>query len=101
MPGCAAVGCNNSGVKERPLGERLSFHAFPLRRDKDLLRQWLEKMGRKDFVPTKDSRLCWDHFLPSCFEEDLFARYIHHDRRGTAAGPTEAAIEGRRRTNGI
>ena len=49
--------------------------SFPLQ-NPDLLNKWLAKMKRKGFVPTKSSQLCSGHFLDTCFQEDLYAKYV-------------------------
>ena len=51
------------------------LYSFPLQ-NPDLLNKWLAKMKRKGFVPTKSSRLCSGHFLDTCFQEDLYAKYV-------------------------
>ncbi|KAG5280581.1 hypothetical protein AALO_G00061750 [Alosa alosa] len=39
---------------------------FPLR-DSDRLKQWIRKVNRVGWTPTKHSSLCSDHFTPDCF----------------------------------
>ncbi|XP_064601179.1 THAP domain-containing protein 1-like [Liolophura sinensis] len=75
MPQCSASGCTNrtdGGIHNVP--RDLSFHAFPLRNE-ELLKQWRHNLGRPDFTPTKASKLCSAHFLPSCFKEDVYGKY--------------------------
>ena len=47
----------------------VTFHAFPLQ-NKQLLQNWLNRLARKDFTPTKFSRLCSLHFKPEDFVEN-------------------------------
>ena len=47
-------------------GVKVTFHAFPLN-DKDLCDKWIRANPRKDFVPTKYSKLCFLHLLTSNF----------------------------------
>lgn len=72
MPSCSAIGCSNtsSSYKDR----KVTLHRFPVR-DKELAELWVYNMNRDGFVPNKNSRLCSDHFLPECFEEDKYAKY--------------------------
>uniref|UniRef100_A0A1I8H379 THAP-type domain-containing protein n=1 Tax=Macrostomum lignano TaxID=282301 RepID=A0A1I8H379_9PLAT len=49
----------NSNVKT-------SFHAFPLN-DPQLMTEWLRRIRREHYAPTKESRLCSAHFLESDF----------------------------------
>ena len=49
----------------------MSYHRFP--KDEKLLRERLAKISRADFNPTKESRLCSQHFEPHCYERDLKA----------------------------
>ena len=73
MPVCAAVGCTRRTGSGQQYGHKC--YSFPLQ-NPDLLNKWLAKMKRKGFVPTKSSRLCSGHFLDTCFQEDLYAKYV-------------------------
>ena len=73
MPVCAAVGCTRRTGSGQQHGHR--FDSFLLQ-NPDLLNKWLAKMKRKGFVPTKSSQLCSGHFLDTCFQEDLYAKYV-------------------------
>ena len=57
---CAAYGCNAKG------GDT-SFLSFP--KDATLRNKWLANMKR-EFAPTKHSRLCSAHFERPCFDRD-------------------------------
>ena len=67
---CAAYGCKNDSRKIN-IKDGVSYHRFP--KDEKLLREWLAKIARADFTPTKESRLCSQHFEPHCYERDLKA----------------------------
>ncbi|XP_064605165.1 uncharacterized protein LOC135470263 isoform X4 [Liolophura sinensis] len=73
MPSCSAIGCSNTSrsiAKDR----KVTLHRFPVRNE-ELAQLWVFNMNRDGFVPNKNSRLCSDHFLPDCFEEDKYAKY--------------------------
>jgi hypothetical protein len=65
---CCAFGCK-SGYKGHSVtaGIRLTFHSFP--RDKDLCVKWVRAISRKDFTPSKYSRVCSLHFRDTDFIE--------------------------------
>ena len=68
MPSCCAQNCTNR-TRSGKLGcEDISWHRFPLQ-DAQLLRSWLTNLGRADFVPTTNSRLCSEHFTEDSFVE--------------------------------
>lgn len=93
MPACAAVGCHNSTDKVGPMLNRpvdASFHGFPLQ-DRGLLKQGLHNLNRKDFKPSKSSKLCSAHFLPDCFFEETKSGDRKRKKRALkeSAVPTE------------
>nr|ACO11899.1 THAP domain-containing protein 2 [Lepeophtheirus salmonis] len=45
-----------------------SLHIFP--KDEDLKNKWVLAIGRKNFIPSKYSRVCSRHFHESCFRSD-------------------------------
>jgi len=70
---CAAYGCTSGYKRKRKTlsegsGTKVTFHAFPLH-DKELCEKWVRAKLRKDFVPSKHSKLCSLHFKPSDFVE--------------------------------
>ena len=77
MPQCSAFGCNNvSGSRLCNNSEKkISFHVFPLKKP-SLLRSWLRNVNRKNFKPTKDSRICSEHFTEDCFVADKYAQHL-------------------------
>ena len=60
MTFCAAYGCRNRTVKGR-----VRLYRFP--KEKNRRRLWVDRLGRKAFVPTNHSRLCQDHFTNDQF----------------------------------
>ncbi|XP_051803372.1 uncharacterized protein LOC127533698 [Acanthochromis polyacanthus] len=61
---CCAVGCTNrQGCKQN-----LSFYRIPL--DKDRRRRWIATINRKNWQPSKYSRICSEHFVQGKKSED-------------------------------
>ena len=54
---CSAYGCKRKFNKN----DKVRFHSFQLKNE-EFLKKWLAAMKREDFVPTKHSRICDDHF---------------------------------------
>lgn len=70
---CAAFGCRTGysgcdGADNN--GEKITLHSFPLH-NHDLCEKWTRANPRKDFVPTKHSKLCSLHFTPADFVDDF------------------------------
>ena len=65
---CSAINCR-SGYSGESKNPNITFHSFPLN-DEKLLKIWLKNIARKDFTPTKYSRLCFLHFKLDDFRED-------------------------------
>ncbi|XP_067005254.1 peroxynitrite isomerase THAP4 [Anabrus simplex] len=59
---CSALNCKSKWTK----GSRTAFHNFPIKNEV-LCNKWLIAMRRSNWKPTSTSRLCSDHFKPSCF----------------------------------
>ena len=62
---CSAFGCK-SGYASDNTPKEITFHSFPLQ-NKDQLDAWIRANPRKDFTPSKHSKLCSRHFK----EEDF------------------------------
>ena len=62
---CAALNCR-SGYDGENKDPNTTFHAFPFQNQK-LLQVWLKRLARKDFAPTKYSKLCSLHFTSNDF----------------------------------
>ena len=65
---CAAVGCK-SGYSKETSDSKVTFHRFPLK-NSELLNQWLRRLKREGFKPSKYSVLCSVHFLAHDFVEE-------------------------------
>jgi len=63
---CAAFGCKSGYKGHEQTGVKITFHSFPLN-NKDLCDKWIRANPRKDFVPSKHSKLCSLHFQPTDF----------------------------------
>jgi hypothetical protein len=74
---CSAFGCKTGYKRKNDSDDtnesqdtkrsKPTLHAFP--KDPDLLQQWIRANPRKDFIPTKNARLCSMHFQSSDFIE--------------------------------
>ncbi|CAG9815374.1 unnamed protein product [Phaedon cochleariae] len=56
---CVAFECKNQQDKRK-----LSFHGFPFKRP-DILELWIKAVHRENWTPSKTSKLCAEHFLPT------------------------------------
>ena len=65
---CATINCR-SGYRGEKQDQKVTFHSFPLE-DKHFLQTWLKRLIRKDYVPTKNSKLCSLHFKFEDFVTD-------------------------------
>lgn len=65
---CAAVGCK-SGSEGLITSSDLSFHSFPLENN-NLLRQWMHRISRDNYKPSRHSVLCSLHFSQHDFVYD-------------------------------
>ncbi|GFV58178.1 THAP-type domain-containing protein [Trichonephila clavipes] len=74
MTYCAAYGCNNSKKKDNCRNK--TFFQFPLK-NPNLLKTWIAKIRRENFVPSYASVLCSDHFEEECFEYQNFTNRRH------------------------
>ena len=84
MPSCCVPDCWNDNKKQEC--HHLSWFRFPLgQNQKGLLRQWLARIGRVDFVPTSASRVCSAHFEENSFQVDLVGQLLPEHREGKRA----------------
>ncbi len=65
---CCALNCS-MGYRGVPKPAGLTFHRFPFANPR-ILEKWEKKLSRKDFAPTKWSRVCSLHFEAADFEEN-------------------------------
>ncbi|KAK4876049.1 hypothetical protein RN001_012471 [Aquatica leii] len=73
---CCAYGCSNRAHR----GDNKQFFGFSLKND-ERLKRWLNAIKRENFIPTKYSKICSDHFLLSDYLERPGAckRYLKPD----------------------
>lgn len=76
---CSAVNCR-SGYQGQTKVPNLTFHAFPLG-NKELLKVWLSRVARKNFTPSKYSKLCSLHFKEEDFIEHSIDQQLRRKRR--------------------
>ncbi|XP_069774708.1 THAP domain-containing protein 3 isoform X2 [Narcine bancroftii] len=60
---CAAYNCTNRYSSKN---KELTFHRFPFSKP-DLLKRWMNNVGRAEFKPNRHTVICSDHFKPECF----------------------------------
>ena len=65
---CSALNCR-SGYSGETKDPNITFHSFPFH-DENLMKIWLKNIARKDFKPTKYTRICSLHFKLDDFRED-------------------------------
>ncbi|KAG5858325.1 hypothetical protein JTB14_033292 [Gonioctena quinquepunctata] len=56
---CIAFGCKNEQDYRQ-----ISFHGFPFKRP-DILELWIKAVRRENWAPSRRSKLCGDHLLPT------------------------------------
>ena len=69
---CSAYGCKSgyASVDNEKTTKGLSFHSFPLN-NPDLCEKWIRANPRDGFEPSKNSKMCSLHFLPTDFVSDV------------------------------
>ena len=101
---CAAYGCTNRFSKDNTI----SFHKFPLS-NPELCKRWVIATKRKNFLPTKYSFICSEHFLstdyansdchkPHLKEEAVpsifnFPENLHHRPKKARKMPSNRSIK--------
>ena len=65
---CIAAGCRSGYVSQKSSHVRITLHSFP--RDKEWRDKWIRANPRKDFAPTKNSKMCSLHFAESDFVDE-------------------------------
>ncbi|XP_022121718.2 THAP domain-containing protein 6-like [Pieris rapae] len=60
MPSCAIISCRKRSQVCSVVREGISFHRFPT--DLGIRKLWIETTGRIDWIPTKCSTICSQHF---------------------------------------
>ena len=89
---CCAINCR-SGYTGENKDPDVTFHSFPLH-DKQLLQGWLKRIARKDFTPTKYSRLCSLHFKPEDFVKESNDQQIRRRKNRSSALLVEKCLKG-------
>ena len=82
---CAGFGCKSGyeGHSQQDAGIKIAFHKFPIA-NKELCDRWIRANPRKDFIPTKHSRLCSLHFQPTDFVENRTDKKASRKRKYSA-----------------
>ena len=74
---CAAYRCSSRYVK----GGSKSFHKFPIK-NSELCKRWIVALKRENFIPTKYTCVCSDHFLEAgynyCIPDKNILSVDHH-----------------------
>ena len=89
---CCAINCR-SGYTGESKDPDVTFHSFPLH-DKQLLQGWLKRIARKDFTPTKYSRLCSLHFKPEDFVKESNDQQIRRKKNRSSALLVKKRLKG-------
>ncbi|CAH0723497.1 unnamed protein product, partial [Brenthis ino] len=74
---CCAVFCPSRTTKGGVKDPELSFHTFP--KCPEIRDQWIKAVRRKNWEPTKYSRLCSKHFEESSFVTGLSIKKLKTD----------------------
>lgn len=64
MPYCVVYGCKSNSSLEQ------NVHWFSFPKDQSRLKAWIHYCKRKDFTPTKHSRICGKHFSVKQYKID-------------------------------
>ncbi|KAJ7994926.1 hypothetical protein DPEC_G00254580 [Dallia pectoralis] len=62
MPSCVAYNC----VNRSDGSPKVTLFSFPAL-DKKRMRQWVRNINRKNWTPSRHSRICAHHFTTECF----------------------------------
>ena len=62
MPTCVVLGCHSGSGREE---KKYQLETFP--KSEEFKQKWIEKINRKDFEPSFNSRICFKHFRKSDF----------------------------------
>ncbi|XP_035214890.1 chromobox protein homolog 3-like isoform X2 [Stegodyphus dumicola] len=67
---CSAYGCTNRRIH----GTKLTFHRIP--KDPVLKASWIRAIRRKDWIPTKNSYVCSEHFKENDFNRTYACKRV-------------------------
>ena len=96
MPSCSVVTCK-SGYHAHCTPKEVQWFQFPVENfrnhSKVLLDKWKSRLNRKDFIPTKHTRICSLHFkngdyIPESENKDRFGRKLKKRRLKPNAAPS-------------
>ena len=62
---CVAPGCR-TGYTAESNHIKINVYRFPV--EKELRQRWIQRVPRQNWIPTKNSVLCENHFLTSDFQ---------------------------------
>ena len=65
---CCANKCNSSEDKRKnlvkyPWMKNITFHTFPRKKNKRLIKQWISMASRENWEPNRHTRICSIHFV--------------------------------------
>lgn len=72
---CCIINCSS---KANGNSSGISFHRLPFRRS-DLLKRWMECIGRNIMKLNRNSRICSRHFTESCFYYEKGKKFLRID----------------------
>jgi THAP domain-containing protein 1/3 len=82
---CIAFDCKTGYAKQDGGSDdnniKPTLHSFP--KDKVVFDKWIKALSRKDFIPSRNSRVCSKHFLPSDFVEVSQDSNIYRTKKQT------------------
>ena len=84
---CCAIGCQNLYFS----GCGRSFHQLPA--DPGVRQEWVARLTRADWCPTKSSVVCSDHFTADCFVGRAAPGFFVRRRLKPGAVPTVFSVE--------
>ncbi|CAH0714410.1 unnamed protein product, partial [Brenthis ino] len=65
MPKCSILECKNESRRDNLSNGGISYHRYP--RDPIVKEKWIDATGRINWMPTKISTICSEHFSPDDF----------------------------------
>ncbi|KAM3957949.1 peroxynitrite isomerase THAP4-like [Aphomia sociella] len=65
MPYCAILECKNDSRRKNISNGGVSYHRFP--KDGSIKEKWINSTGRNNWMPTKSSTICSEHFTENQF----------------------------------
>jgi len=84
---CCAIGCQNIYFS----GCGITFHQLPI--EPVVRQQWVARLMRADWCPTKNSVVCSDHFTADSFVERVVPGIYSRQRLKHGAVPTVFRVQ--------